>query len=510
MSSIFKTIAKVLIALLLYAQVHASGITISNVTVIPNSNQIQFDISWENSWRSDVLQNRDAAWLFIKYKDIDGNWKHLDLTNTNNAVPVGYAATIPADNKGAFLFRSVSGNGTSAISGVKLGIPAQFALGVYDIRVFGIEMVFIPAAPFWAGDFATSTNSYRVIPSTSTLPILVTGPNVLGPTDIYDPIAGQRLMDLVTGFPKGRDSFYCMKYEVSQGAYRDFLNTLNYTQQVSRTTFFPNSAVGAPALANTTGDHRSFIEIAVQGIFNTTPAIYGCDANNNNVFNEADDGEWLSCNYLSWPDLAAYLSWACLSPMTEMQYEKICRGPLQPVPGEYAWGTDQVTGNIYSLLNAGQTNETIANGAVNANEGNALYRTTNASIFGAIRNGIFATASSNRISSGGSFYGVMEMSGGSVERVITTANTQGRSFDGSNGPGSVNQNGNSAGNSSWPGVTTTNFEIDGTKSALGLMWRGGSAFFLAADMRVSDRNNIIANTDNSRDSDKGGRGVRNL
>ena len=57
------------------------------------------------------------------------------------------------------------------------------------------------------------------------------------------------------------------------------------------------------------------------------------------IFNDITDGQNLPCNFLSWMDLAAYLDWAALRPMTELEFEKICRGPNPPIAGEYVWGT---------------------------------------------------------------------------------------------------------------------------------------------------------------------------
>ena len=66
--------------------------------------------------------------------------------------------------------------------------------------------------------------------------------------------------------------------------------------------------------------------------------------------------------YMCWADCATYADWAGLRPMTELEFEKACRGPLKPVPDEYAWGTAAVAGSNskepprdgYALRNAGQ------------------------------------------------------------------------------------------------------------------------------------------------------------
>ena len=38
----------------------------------------------------------------------------------------------------------------------------------------------------------------------------------------------------------------------------------------------------------------------------------------------------------------AFADWAGLRSMTELEYEKACRGPLEPVAGEYAFGTNEI------------------------------------------------------------------------------------------------------------------------------------------------------------------------
>ena len=490
----------------------SNGIKITNVIVLPNTNQIQFDVSWENSWRSDVLQNWDAAYIFMKYKNISGLWTPLLFSISNNSVPTGFNILIPPINfnnstfyTGAFLYRSVSGSGTSNISGVKIGMPPNISTGVFDIKVFGIEMVYVPGGAYFLGDRNSSANSFRDL-FTPTDPYYVQDNTCL---NLIDPIIPQTSIGF-TNFPTGYNSFYCMKYETSQGAYRDFLNTLGYTAQINRTAFAPNSAVGTKALTNSTTG-RSYIEVATPGnAANNTAAIYGCDAFNNNVFDEINDGEYVVCNYLNWPDLAAYLAWAGLVPMTELQFEKICRGPVQPTTGEFAWGNTLIATSPYNIVNNANDNEGISNASTT--NGNANYAATSTGNV-PFRNGIFATATSNRITSGGSYYGVMEMSGSVWERVVTTANAEGRSYSGGSTPLFLyftTGNAYTISYDNWPGYNTGS--IDGTVPAFGLMYRGGSNSFPATELRVSNRTApyVITLPDVIRYVDQGGRGVRNL
>jgi uncharacterized protein (TIGR02145 family) len=276
-----------------------------------------------------------------------------------------------------------------------------------------------------------------------------------------------------------------MKYEISQGQYRDFLNTLTYTQQVTRTASAPNSAIGTGALVSS-GTDRNGIEIKTAGTSSTTPAIYGCDLSNNNTFDEAADGEWIACNYLSWDDVTAYLDWAALRPMTELEYEKVCRGTLTPLVNEYAWGTASAT-SLSSLLNTSQSTEASNTSGANLVSNNAFS--------GPVRGGIFATGSSNRTTAGSGYYGIMDLSGNVWEQTVPISNANARSFSNVVGDGTLATNGNAV-VTTWP-----------VSSDVGI--RGGSYTSAGALNYVSDRTSISAGV-TTRNNNVGGRGVRGL
>ena len=60
----------------------ANNLQITNVTVKPRDTTtawVQFDISWENSWRHANI-NHDAAWVFFKVlPDGRSAWEHVTL-----------------------------------------------------------------------------------------------------------------------------------------------------------------------------------------------------------------------------------------------------------------------------------------------------------------------------------------------------------------------------------------------------------------------------------------------
>jgi formylglycine-generating enzyme required for sulfatase activity len=279
-------------------------------------------------------------------------------------------------------------------------------------------------------------------------------------------------------FPTGYNAFYSMKYEISQGQYLEFLNTLTRTQQQTRTFTdvstdnITNVYVMRDAAA--AGD-RQGIRAPATGNGTTDPITFGSDLNGNGTFNESNDGEWIACNLLSWADGAAYGDWAGMRPMTELEFEKISRGPSAAVYGEYAWGNTSIASSVYTLSSSQQAGEVIATNYASDPTGNASRTTTDGGKNGPLRVGIFATASSTRAEAGASYYGVMELSGNLREREVTVGNTNGRSFTGSHGDGSLAASGN-ANTSGWPGT-----------SASGTGNRGGHWNASAEGLRVSNR-----------------------
>jgi formylglycine-generating enzyme required for sulfatase activity len=275
-------------------------------------------------------------------------------------------------------------------------------------------------------------------------------------------------------------------------------------------------SAGTAALDNT-NTNRNGIDIQTPGVAASfTPAVYACNLDGDANYNEAVDGEWIACNHISWMDGCAYVDWAGLRPMTELEYEKACRGDQAAVSGEYAWGTSTIHASSYASLNApGENNE--SPNAPSTTAGNASYSITDGAIDGPLRVGLFATASSDRMTSGGSYYGIMEMSGNVWERVVTVGNAAGRSYTGLNGTGTLFLDG-TANIDFWPGIngnstiTTANTTFGGSTGitqAAGSGYRGGAFQRQLNRMRVSDRE-LSVDTNPNRLKDGGFRGVRSV
>jgi formylglycine-generating enzyme required for sulfatase activity len=503
-----------LLAVLVFyaAEAACSGIDVTNTSLGTldagtGNAPINFDISWNNSWRSTdsgapAPNNWDAAWVFVKFQKNGGDWQHASLNDTGHTVPsgasldVGLVDTSASFNiatnpgVGVFIYRSADGTGTFSKSGFSLSWKyTQDGVSTNDtivIRVYAIEMVYIPTESFFAGDNATATNSFRQGSSDNdpwyigSESAIVTGTQAGSGTGVAETAAEYRDplnlgYTLPAEFPKGYQKFYMMKGEISQYQWVSFFNTLTSTQKTTRDVTSSTNA----------------------GKNQDTPPVY-----RNNVSWTSGDATLpdqgsgatyasVAMNYLSWADLAAYLDWAGLRPMSELEFEKAGRGPYRSVSGEYAWGTASITGAT-SVSNAGKSNE--APGAA----ANCVYNNA-AGVRGPMRVGAMAAGDATRIESGAGYYGLMDLSGNLWERPVTVYNSTGRGFNGAKHGNGVLTSGVAGGNAdvtTWPST-----------DAIGVGFRGGHWGSTASFARLSARD-VGAPSNASRYINSGGRGVR--
>jgi formylglycine-generating enzyme required for sulfatase activity len=504
----------VALELLVVLEGSCSGIQIPNIqlgTLSGGSTTVTFDATWSNSWRSTgsgapAPNNWDAAWIFVKFRKNGGNWAHASLNNTGHSTGSGTAATITvgypdtssafniATNPGVgvFLYRSGDGVGTFSTTGTSLswnysqdGVTGSDTV---EIRVFAIEMVYVPQGDFFAGDNATASRAFKQ-GSTDTDPWWIGSEGEMNITNTigngtgtgekaavyYYPGSGAggdvegTEFTIPAAFPKGYQAYYMMKGEISQGQWVAFFNTLTATQKSTRDI---TSAPGKNSDNLTARNNVSWSSGDAMLPDRGSGATY----------------QAVAMNYLSWADLTAYLDWSGLRPMSELEFERAGRGPYRAVSLEYAWGSTSIT-QATSISNSGLPSERAQSGA------NAAYG-NHASIQGPLRVGSFAYGVATRIASGGGYYGAMELSGNLWEIPITVGNSTGRSFAGRNhGNGVLDSSGN-PNVSTWPGTGATGGGL-----------RGGSWAGSVSRLRLSDRSNVAA-TVSGRDDDIGGRGVR--
>jgi formylglycine-generating enzyme required for sulfatase activity len=592
----------------LWVQTTANNIQVSNVNVrgrdlsagannASNFVMVRFNISWENSWRSESgPSNWDAAWVFAKFRVGRNNptftnvsssgttvtvsstallragmpvsvtsgtgafasntvissitnstqfvvsatpstplsgaaiecsriWEHARLHNSGHTassgstIENGLASPFSPFNSttnpvlGVFMYRSSAGSGNVAYNGTQLrwnyGANGLSDNAPVTVQVFAIEMVYVPGGVDFNVGGGGGTSAFTS--TTINTALATTAPSGAGsmggqaggyPTGQTAPSS--------SAYPNGFYSFYCMKYEVSQGQYRDFLNTLTRQQQGNRVTMdgtvgryaggytWNGSAWSGSEVSNlTTPANRVGLRLVADpgGI---SPRTYACDLNTSASLsagiNQSDDGEWISMGRLNWMDGCAYMQWSGLRPMTELEYEKACRGNQAAVSDEYAWGNGTVTGAT-GISNGGTNAETFNNAGANATVANV------GGVQGPLRVGAFAGTATTRAQAGATYYGIMEMSGDLWERVVTIANAEGRAFSGLHGNGTLSTAGHAT-TTAWPGLSSG--EVTG---ATGSGFRGSAWSDPLLYMRVSDRLHA-ALTFTPRYSHYGFRGVR--
>ncbi|MEQ9415548.1 MAG: hypothetical protein RIF39_17055, partial [Cyclobacteriaceae bacterium] len=201
----FKGIILTIILIISFVGAYANDIQVSSATLVgqdvtagannpANFTFAQFDIDWSNSWRVGTGPNNwDAAWVFIKYRIeggtgcTPGDWQHATLSsvggNHSITTPNGVAGTISpsADGRGVFMYRS--GNGSGAINWDQVMLRWNYgADGLLDacnvsIKVFAVEMVYVPQGNFYVGDGASNAGQFES--AISGTPFQVTGEGAL-------------------------------------------------------------------------------------------------------------------------------------------------------------------------------------------------------------------------------------------------------------------------------------------------------------------------------------------
>ena len=427
-------------------QMKANNMLVKNVTTTGNNAtnktiQVQFDMSWDNSWRDAI--NWDAAWVFMKYKDANGLWQHVQLNTTGFANGTGTANTIQvgSDKVGAFVYRSAAGTGTFASTTMQMqwnyGLSGLTSVTGLEVRVFAIEMVYVPQGDFniakgfyvipsnccgndgFNGLFNAPGNNFPVINTrlTPTLSYVITSPNGnsgITATSSSIRIKGDAGIDTNndgvvdnTTYPTGYNAFYSYKYEMSEQQYADFLNTLTATQ-------ITTLGVAGSSITLTNGQY-----------FTSTPNRACGNSNANRLF--------------------AYADWSGVRPMSLLEYNKATYGPFIPIEA-----------NIFGFTS--YTASGTAVGELNNSNGQPVINNV----------GYLASSTSSRQETGASYYGIMDLTAVNTSEPVIKLNYF--NYTNQNGNGVLGSTGVSD-ISNWTATNTVLF-IDQSESVYGTGFYG--------------------------------------
>ncbi len=443
MKKIILTLLMIVPTILSYANnivVYNSSLSGQNTSL--DYTMINFDVAWQNSWRTNTNEgNCDGAWIFVKYrKNGTSDWRHCTISSTGNTPSSGAMFAVPVDNKGAFIYRSSNGIGDVYFASNALrwdyGADGVLDNETVEIRVFALEMVLVRIGSYQLGSGGSEANAFSdgntsnpyLVASNSAITFGNSNSGELN-TNGLGPTSGT----LPEAFPKGYYPFWIMKYEISQQQYADFLNHID----------FASASQNNISSAGITGTHPNL----------TAP------------YPER------AMNLLSPTCIGSIADWSALRPMTELEFEKACRGYNTPaVPNEFVWGNTLHTA-LSSVSYLGTDSEKVAS-PLTAN-------VSVASTYGTpTRVGLFARSTgSTRALSGAGYYGMMNMADNVHEICVVINTPEGRSFiENEHGDGYLNASGKS--------------DIANWANYLSYGARGGSYQSSVNNMRISDRTSV--------------------
>lgn len=417
-----------------------NGVQVDSISYSVISKKISFHLSWQNAWRQ-TINYHDAVWIFCKYRTVNtGKWLHADVKAGTTATS-GLLETFESPDKLGFFVR-LNVDTTGHIFPTAVSFEAENLVGVFpEFKVFAIEMVYVPQGRFFAGapQLDTGRNSSFFATNNFEDQVLFRKVQFLGNKHLPIEIGSEDAMQPTVGltfpkrfhipatFPKGFRAFYAMKHEISNAQLASFLNSIprNWIDQFELA--LPPFDAGPqgiiyqlPIYSELSPATNSFVEYGSLSAKLDTPSLtlsFGADYNRNGIFDETDDGTDYPA-YMANGLFFNYLYWAGLAPMTELQFEKSCRGPLFPELNEKAWGSSEMNVIPFAQMqNKREQNERLASPVV----------APVSELF--TRCGAFADSNTNRLTSGASFYGILNYQD-NVAEITVAADSSNLLFDG--------------------------------------------------------------------------------
>lgn len=375
-----------------------------------------------------------AQWLFVKFSTqagADGSWRHATISTGTTASFWNSALTVPADRRGAFVDNSTSQSFWNSTVTLRWNYAEDGVAGPADaqVKVFAISMINVHGGSFVydaGGIGGAAANNYG------------------GGGEIQINTAADTPSGAALGWPNGYNSFYLMRYELTQGQYADFLNSVH----------------------SSTADARHY-----SGVGNGHSISFNAGNPYGSRYAAAD--RYTAKNFLSTADLWSWLSWAGLRPPTEMEFEKAARDRA-PDSRVYPWGDTAPTTETYSPVHEGGTH---SRHYLNYNNSGKVLQ-AGRYLSGDLPREMEQMGFAPRV--------IADLAGNVYEHIINCSHS----------PAPANGGGTEAWPANWPAPDS---------AAKGL--RGGDWLSGESDARVSNRN-YVGWSDSGRHSGVGGRGAR--
>jgi hypothetical protein len=399
-------------SLLLFALValthfaNANNMLVQNVTTLGNDPvnktiQVQLDISWDNSWRDAI--NWDAAWIFMKFKNASGVWQHVQLNQTGFINGTGTANTlqVTSDKVGSWLYRSALGSGTFNTTGLQLqwnyGLAGLTSVTGLEVRVFAVEMVYVPEGDFnCAGEV-----KYNDLTQYASF--------------FYSPYSASGLSRQKGKFVAPGNNFPVVNNKLSPNL--EYFDGVGVNLRIKGDAGIDSNNDGVIDNTNYPTGFKAFYcykyemsEQQYSDFLNTLTAIQitniGVAGSNISLSN----GQYFSSTpnyalvYSNENKLFAYADWCGLRPMTFLEFNKASYGPYLPIFGNRAYPAG----------------------------GNEQYLSYGGNV------GSMATSTTDRTTSGATYYGILDFTGSAREPVVSLNYLN---FTNQNGNGSLNSQG---------------------------------------------------------------------
>ena len=442
------------------------------------NDRIVFSVSWKGSWKNDV--NCDGLYVFGKYKTAgkdgyrsvkiaqvsEGDFDYTDKSPkgvmlSESSRPVGSYVT--PEGIGIFLFPlTLQKHADMEIR--RVSVPVVMDAEPEDIQLFAVEMVYVPEGAHYVGDPANGISKGGTLKN-----CLYTYPDkgayLINAEDAVDfaPEDGHLYCDLDTEngreendrftipaeFPKGYRAVWYMKYSLTEGQFVQFLNCLTRKQQQTQCMAdLSGEDIPHYYAVTDTIEPRDRCEVYCSRFGNMLPEpVHFYTAAPNRAMNA-----------ISFADTSAFACFAGLRPLTELEYEKACRGPLPAVKEEFAWGSTKI-GRVFHFDGVdGSGNEKpvpqYPGELTNCNYGTDIAPferdvksvPDNPGWIGPVTVGLFENSAPNgnfteRERTGASYYGIMELCGNVWENIVTLGRPEGRAFVPKHGSGELTEDG---------------------------------------------------------------------